>query len=73
MITKTNYNELIPEGVLFNLADIQEMKLLRIPTAKKMIDKGLIEIVKVGNKIHISRTALIRYLEDQTIPVEKTA
>ena len=68
MATKTNYNEIIPEGVLFNLADVQDMKLIKISTAKKMNDKGLIEIVKIGNKIHISRLELIRYLQDQTIP-----
>ena len=68
MTSKTDYNKLIPNGVLFNLAQIQEMKLLRIPTAKKYIDKGLIEIVKIGNEIHISRTELIRFLLEQTIP-----
>ena len=67
-ISETDYNKLVPNGVLFNLVQIQEMKLLRIPTAKKLIDKGVIEIVKIGNKIHISRTELIRFLTEQTIP-----
>lgn len=67
-MTTTDYNKLIPNGVLFNLAQVQEMKLLRIPTAKKLIDKGLIEIVKIGVKTHISRTELIRFLSEQTIP-----
>ena len=66
--SQTDYNKLIPIGVLFNLAQVQEMKLLRIPTAKKLIDKGLIEIVKIGVKTHISRTELIRFLSEQTIP-----
>ena len=66
--SQTDYSELVPNGVLFNLAQIQDMKLLRIPTAKKLIDKGVIEIVKIGNKIHISRTELIRFLTDQTVP-----
>lgn len=63
----TNYNDIIPDGVLFSLSEVQDMKLLKISTAKKMIDKGLIEIVKIGNKIHISRIELVRYLENQTI------
>lgn len=66
-LSTTNYDELLPNGVLFNLAQIQEMKLLKVSTAKKLIDKGLIEIVKIGNKIHISRTELIRFLSEQTI------
>lgn len=68
MTTQTNYNEIIPQGVLFPLSEIQDMKLIKTSTAKKMIDKGLIEIVKIGNKIHISRIELIRYLETQTVP-----
>lgn len=71
MTTQTNYNKLIPDGVLFSLSEVQEMKLLKIPTAKKMIEKGLIEVVRIGNKLHISRAELIRYLEDNT--TEKTA
>ncbi|RXI33617.1 FAD-binding protein [Arcobacter defluvii] len=68
---QTNYNKLIPEKVLFPLSEVQDIGILKISTAKKMIDKGLLEIVRIGNKIHISRTELIRYLEDNT--TEKTA
>jgi len=68
---RTNYNELIPQGVLFNLAQIQDMGLLKTDMAKKLIAKGILEFVKIGNKIHIARTELIRYLEDNTVP--KTA
>ena len=67
-MSRTNYNKIIPDGVLFSLTEIQNMKLLKTSTAKKMIDKGLIEFVRIGNKIHISRTELIRYLEEQTVP-----
>ena len=71
MNTQTNYNKLIPEKVLFPLSEVQDIGILKISTAKKMIDKGLLEIVRIGNKIHISRTELIRYLEDNT--TQKTA
>lgn len=64
----TNYDELIPQGlVLLNLKQIEAFSILKIDMAKKLIAKQAIEIVKIGNKIHISRTALIRYLEAHTI------
>lgn len=65
-MTTTNYNDLIPNGVLFSLLEVQEMKLLKVPTAKKLIDKGLIEVVRVGTKLHISRAELIKFLESNT-------
>lgn len=63
----TNYNDLIPDGVLFNLKEVEDMNLLKIDMAKKLISKGKFEIVKIGSKIHIPRTELIRYLSDNTI------
>lgn len=71
MTTITNYNKLIPEKVLFPLSEVQDIGILKISTAKKMIEKGLLEVVRIGNKLHISRAELIRYLEDNT--TEKTA
>jgi hypothetical protein len=71
MTTTTNYNKLIPEKVLFPLSEVQDIGILKISTAKKMIEKGLLEVVRIGNKLHISRAELIRYLEDNT--TEKTA
>lgn len=63
----TDYNELIPKGVLFTLKEVENMKIIKIPMAKKLIAHNEIEYVKIGNKIHISRTELIRYLEENTI------
>lgn len=63
---KTDFNELLPKGILFNLREIAEMKILTVPMAKKLIFKSKIEVVKIGNKIHISRSELIRYLEKNT-------
>jgi len=62
-----DYDKLIPKGVIFNLKNIEEMNLLKISTAKKLIQQGEITIIKVGNKIHISRTELIQFLEKNTI------
>jgi len=67
----TDYDKLIPQGVLFNLVQIQDMNLIKIDMSKKLIDQGRLEVVRIGTKLHIPRTELIRYLEDNT--TEKTA
>lgn len=65
----TNYDEIIPNGVLFNLQDLQAYNIIKVPTAKKLITSGKLEAIKIGNKLHISRAEIIRYLEDRTIKV----
>ena len=65
----TNYDNLIPQGILFNLRQIEEMNLIKMDMAKKLISKNELETVKIGAKLHISRTELIRYLNDNTIAV----
>jgi len=64
---QTNYDEIIPQGILFNLKQVQEMNIIKVDMAKKLISKGELEFVKIGNKLHLSRAVLIRYLEDNTI------
>jgi hypothetical protein len=61
------YDMLIPQGVIFNLKEIEEMKILKIDMAKKLIYNNELEVVKIGSKIHISRNELIRFLVDNTI------
>ena len=61
------YDMLIPQGVIFNLKEIEEMKILKTDMAKKLIYNNELEVVKIGKKIHISRTELIRCLIDNTI------
>ena len=67
MQTKANYENIIPQSVLFNLAQLQELNILKTPTAKKLIYAGKIQAIKIGNKLHISRAEIIRYLEDRTL------
>lgn len=67
----TNYEELIPKGVLFSIKEIEEMGAIKNQMMKKLIRLGNIEIVKIGNKNHISRTELIRFLKDNTIEYHK--
>ena len=69
MQTKANYENIIPKGVLFNLGQLQELNILKTPTANKLIYAGKLEAIKIGNKLHISRTEIIRYLEDRTLKV----
>ena len=64
---RTNYDELLPTGILFNLRAIENMNLVQVSMMKKLINKHEIECVKIGNKIHVSRVELIRYLEANTI------
>lgn len=71
MIT-TDYNEILPTFVLANLLQVEKMNAgLKVPMLKKLIYAGEIETVRIGTKLHISRTELIRYLESNTVPVAK--
>ena len=69
MQTNNNLDNIIPKGVLFNLAQLQEHNILKAATAKKLIYAGKLEAIKIGNKLHISRAEIIRYLEDRTLKV----
>ena len=64
---KTNYDELIPQGILFSIKQIDEMGAVKSDMLKKLIFYKRIEVLKIGKKNFISRTVLINYLEDNTI------
>jgi len=66
----TNYEEEIPNGILFNLREIENMHLIKIDMSKKLITTNKIESVKVGTKTHIARSELIRFLKENTISKE---
>ena len=65
----TNFEEILPNLVLFNLKQLEDFGVLKTPTAKKLISQGKLEAIKIGAKIHISRAEIIRYLEDRTLKV----
>lgn len=67
MTNATNYQDLLPQGIIFNLKQIEDFSILKVSMAKKLIQNGELESVKIGNKIHISRTELIRFLEENTV------
>lgn len=63
----TDFETLIPQGVLFSIKQINDMNLIRSDMLKKLIYNRAIEVVKIGSKNFISRTALISFLEENTI------
>ena len=64
----TNYDELLPKGILFSIKEIDEMKLIKSDMLKKLIYNREIEVVKIGTKNFISRQVLILFLEKNTLP-----
>lgn len=64
---KTNYDSILPQGVLFNLREIEGLGIIKIDMMKKLVLKKQIEFIKIGRKIHIARSELIRYLESRTV------
>lgn len=67
----TDYNELIPNGILFSIKEIDDMNLIKSDMLKKLIYKREIEVVKLGKKNFISRVALVAFLEANTILVKQ--
>ena len=46
---------------------LEDFGVLKTPTAKKLINQGKIEAIKIGAKLHITKAEVIRYLTDRTI------
>lgn len=44
----TNYNELIPKGIIFSIKEINDMNLIKSDMLKKLIYNNEIEVVKIG-------------------------
>jgi hypothetical protein len=64
---RTDYNSILPQGVLFNLKEIEAHGIIKIDMLKKLVLKKQIEFIKIGRKVHIARSELIRYLESRTV------
>ena len=64
---RTDYNSLLPQGVIFNLKEIESHGIIKIAMLKKLVLKKQIEIIKIGKKVHIARSELVRYLESRTV------
>lgn len=61
------YDKLLPKRVLFNLRELQNLGVLKIDMAKKLISQQKLSFVKIGNKIHISRLEVCKFLDECTI------
>ena len=66
-----NYDELLPKGILFSIKEIDDMGLIKSDMLKKLIYNREIEVVKVGTKNFISRSVLILFLKNNTLPALK--
>ena len=66
------YDMLIPQGVIFNLKEIEDMKIIKIDMAKKLIYNNELEVVKIGKKIHMSRSEIIKFLVNNTIRADES-
>lgn len=64
------YDKIIPNQVLFNLKKIEEIGIAKISMMKKLITNGEISIVKIGNKIHVSRSEIIRFMAKNTVDTQ---
>ena len=67
----TNYDELLPKGILFSIKEIDDMGLIKSDMLKKLIYNREIEVVKVGTKNFISRSVLIIFKKKNTLPALK--
>lgn len=67
----TNYDELLPKGILFSIKEIDDMGLIKSDMLKKLIYNREIEVVKIGTKNFISRSVLILFLKKNTLPALK--
>jgi len=67
---KTDFNSLLPQKILFSIKEIDEIGLIKSDLLKKLIYSQKIEVTKLASKNFISRTALINYLESNTIAVQ---
>lgn len=62
---KTFYDAILPPGINFNIKEIDEMKAIKAALLRKLVRTKKIEYLKLGNKIHLSRTVLVQYLDNQ--------
>jgi hypothetical protein len=62
-----NLEEILPNLVLFNLKQLEDFGVVKTPTAKKLINQGKLEAIKIGAKLHITKAEVVRYLTDRTV------
>ena len=63
----TDFNKLVPKKKIQTFKEIDEAGLINTGMLFKLYRNGEIEVIKIGNKNHVSRDELIRYLEQNRI------
>lgn len=64
----TNFEELLPNKVLFSIEEIEDLGIIKSDMCKKLIYRKELETIKIGSKNHCSRSEIIRYLQSRIIP-----
>ena len=64
----TDFETLLPKGLLFSIKDIDAMGLIKKDFLRKLILNNGITVLKIGSKNFIDRKTLIDYLNDCIIP-----
>lgn len=63
---KVNFEKELPEQILFSLTNLDDIGVLKRTTAKKFIADGLIISTRIGKKHYISRSEILRFLDENT-------
>lgn len=62
-----NFNDILPYKVLLSLKDLENLGVIKISMAKKLINKGELVAVKIGWKLFIARDEVIRFLNKNIV------
>ena len=63
----TNFNTLVPKKKIQTFKEIEEAGLINQGMLFKLYRNGQIEVIKIGNRNHVSRDEIIRYLSENRI------
>lgn len=62
-MSEIKLKDVLPNLILLNMNQIQSLGIMKETMAKKLIQTRVIDSLKIGNKLHVARHELIRYLE----------
>ena len=63
---RVDFENELPQQVLFSLTNLHDMGVLNKSTAKKFISEKLIVSTRIGKKHYISRNEVLRFLDEST-------
>lgn len=62
MKQENEYDDLIPNWVHFSISELDELRIIKKDMAKKLLVSGVMKPKRIGNKLHVSRKELLKYL-----------